>query len=521
MASLADQFLEDVATSSDSDDASDVSSIAVDKETETVPSGTDRLHETGVEDGVTVGGSAGVSTLLKEDVNEMLLAKLDFLNSQLSELSEGTETSEGSAHELVSECASAIAEADEAIQSVHRLLTKVYSPAFPELESLILNPLDYARVAALAVKHDDLSGVDFRPILPSAVVITVQVTASSTAGVPLTSVARARVQKLADLMQRLDGSRALLLTHLGRKAVMTAPNLCAIVGGEVAAQLLAHAGGLTLLARMPSGNVKVLGKKRETVTGASSSSVRIHNGVIHSCPLVMTLPPKLRSKGGDIVAGKATLAARVDAARGARDGNEGRKLRAAIETKFAKMQERAPARTAKPLPVPGDEAKRRHRGGARARKEKERMGMTEMRKLSNRMKFGEAEAVAGNDLENEGMGMLNTESQMVRVRAKKTDSVSVAARRRLEKQKKREGQSEAELLGITSSFVLPPGPEPDSKPGSGLKVSDGVGRGNEKPQRVGSSVSNGNSSNGNSSNYFSSAMPFLQVDKKRRKVAKE
>lgn len=511
MASLADQFLQDIGTSSGSDDGSEGSSLALGVEAKRLRSTDDQLvgSETWKN---SVAGELATSHSLKYDIYESLLAKLDVLDSRLRGLSEEAALNAEAMHNLVSECAFNIAKADEAIQSVHGLLTKVYSPAFPELESLILNPLDYARVASLAVKHEDLSEIDFRPILPSAVVITVQVTASSTAGRPLPPETRAHVCALSELMQRLDARRGTLLKHLGLKVTMTAPNLCMIVGGEVAAKLLAHAGGLTTLARMPSGNVKVLGKKREISGGTSSSTSRIHDGVIHTCPLVMTLPPKLRSKGGDIVAGKATLAARVDAARGSHDGKVGRELRAGIEAKFAKMQERAPARTAKPLPVPGDEAKRRHRGGARARKEKERMGMTEMRKLSNRVKFGEAEIVGGNDLENEGMGMLNAKSEKVRVRAKKTDSVAVAAKRRLEKQKKRENRSEAEQLGITSSFVFPPGSEaiPKDEP-NGSERTGGDSRG----QFIAPS-----GPNKKTSSYFSAVTPFLGVDKGRRKITK-
>lgn len=502
MASLADQFLQDIGTSSDSDDGSEGPSFALEAEAELPHLTDDQLNESETGKNPIAGESAPSSRALKNDAYETLLAKLDVLDSRLCGLSEETALNGEATHNLISECAFNIAKADEAIQSVHGILTKVYSPAFPELESLILNPLDYARVASLAVKHEDLSEVDFRPILPSAVVITVQVTASLTAGRPLPPETRAHVCALSELMQRLDARRGTLLAHLGLKVMMTAPNLCTIVGGEVAAKLLAHAGGLTTLARMPSGNVKVLGKKREITGGTSSPTIRIHDGVIHTCPLVMTLPPKLRSKCGDIIAGKATLAARVDAARGSRDGKVGRELRAGIEAKFAKMQERAPARTAKPLPVPGDEAKRRHRGGARARKEKERMGMTEMRRLSNRVKFGEAEIVGGNDLESEGMGMLNAKSGKVRVRAKKTDSVAVAAKRRLEKQKKLENRSEAEQLGIASSFVLPVGSESRQK-----DEANG-------PERTGDE-------NRKTSNYFSAVTPFLGVAKRDRKIAKD
>lgn len=503
MASLADQFLDDVESSSGSDDES----LPPPTTAQTEAPQLSTLQRRPISTSTTT--DASLSAWLNGVLDPALLPKLDILLARVSSLSETVQFNESDAEQAVTDCASAIFHIDEAILSLHRALTIEYSPAFPELETLITNPLDYARVAARAVLHDDLSAVDFRPILPSASVITVQVTASSTAGRPLPSPGRVRVIALTSAMQDLDEKRAALLSHLSNKASVTAPNLCAVVGPEIAAQLLAHAGGINALARMPSGNVKALGKKRHVLSSNIPSVPRSHDGVVHSAPVVLALPPKLRPKAGDIVAGKATLAARVDAARGFRDGNAGRELRAAIDTKFANMQERPPARTAKPLPVPGDEAKRRHRGGARARKEKERMGLTEMRKLANRVTFGQAELITGNDLENEGLGMLTANSQAVRIRAKKTDSVAVAAKRRLDRQKKREVQSEADLLGITSSLVLSPGPEQTLPTSADAAVGTAAAKTNGRDIRAQKST-----------NYFSTTTPFLGVNK-RQKISKE
>ena len=58
------------------------------------------------------------------------------------------------------------------------------------------------------------------------------------------------------------------------------------------------------------------------------------------------------------------------------------------------------------MPVPL-EAPRKKRGGRRARKMKERLGMTEMRKLRNRMNFGEIEDDVNQCNIGEGMGLLN------------------------------------------------------------------------------------------------------------------
>lgn len=490
MTSLAEQFLDDIDSSDD-----ESQQVQPTKKSEPIES-----HPAPDFDAALAGTLRELEARIAQTPENVVNASSSSSTpSSPSKLSTDTDAE----YSLVSDCAAAIAQVDEAILTLHRSLISAYSPAFPELETLILNPMDYARVARLASSHSSLSSVDFRPILPSASVITVQVTASSSAGRQLSDSERGRVCDIADLMLCVDKQRAGLLTYMISRANVAAPNLVAVVGGAVAAKLIAFAGGLTPLAQMPSGNVKVLGKTRHVLQGASSRSTRLHDGVVHSCALVIAMPPHQRSRAGDMVCGKACLAARVDACRAQPDGQMGQRLRTVLEGKLHKMQERAPARTAKPLPVPGDEVRRRHRGGARSRKEKERMGLTDARRMANRLKFGEAEVVKGNDLEHEGLGMFGAaDSQRLKIGVKKTDTVSVAAKRKLAKLKKKDGRSAAERAGIDSAgdvgmedcLVLA---APEAK-----RRTAGESEGKKK------------------ANYFTASTPFLGVDKGKRDIGK-
>lgn len=63
-------------------------------------------------------------------------------------------------------------------------------------------------------------------------------------------------------------------------------------------------------------------------------------------------------------------------------------MRDEMVKKIEKWQEPPPAKIEKPLPVPDQEPKKR-RGGRRLRKMKERYGMTDVRKLQNRINFNQ------------------------------------------------------------------------------------------------------------------------------------
>ena len=467
MASLADQFLEDVESSA--------SEHSEDNKTENITTEESKEFKT------------DSSLPLPPSISETVLPLLARIEALSSTPAEGE-------YSTVTESLDEITSINEHVSSCHAQLKNAFAPRFPELETLIFQPLDYARVARLSAAETDLTSVDLRSVLPSGTVITVQLAFSTTSGRQLTKAEIGNVYELCDTLVTLDKWRSQLLQHVEDSAEHMAPNLVAVVGGAIAARLMALAGGLKSLATMPSCNVKLLGKNNGLLQGTSSATTRQHEGVLFKCPLVMGLPKSVRSRAGEVVSGKACLAARVDACRSSRDGSMGRGLRKGLEAKFAKWLEPSPARTAKPLPIPGDEAKRTHRGGRRARKEKERLGITDIRRLANRVKFGEEEASAGNDPENEGFGMLGQAgSGRLRVQVKRTDTVSVASKRRLAKQKKREERSQAESLGLSDRPVI--------------AADDSI------ELRARPSIHE-NNQNGMKSNYFSASTPFLGLEKK-------
>ncbi len=87
------------------------------------------------------------------------------------------------------------------------------------------------------------------------------------------------------------------------------------------------------------------------------------------------------------------------------------------------MSEPPAVRMVKALPIPV-ETNRKKRGGKRARKAKEAYAQTELRKLQNRMRFGEAEEEGGAFDESIGLGMIGSSSGSGRVRAKAVDARS-------------------------------------------------------------------------------------------------
>jgi len=200
---------------------------------------------------------------------------------------------------------------------------------------------------------------------------------------------------------------------VGSRMNVLAPNLSAIVGTTTAAKLLGVAGGLGALAKMPACNVHLLGAQRKITAGFSTATQRRHTGFIFQSELVSQTPPEYQLKVQRTVGAKAVLAARMDLERQRRDGSYGESLRDKIDKHIDRLAAPPPSKVTKALPIPGDGPKKR-RGGKRARKAKEAYAQTELRKLQNRMVFGEAEEEVGAFDQTKGMGMIGATSGSVR-----------------------------------------------------------------------------------------------------------
>ncbi|KAG1892637.1 hypothetical protein F4604DRAFT_1700640 [Suillus subluteus] len=307
---------------------------------------------------------------------------------------------------------------DNEILVVHKFIRDHYAAKFPELEQARSRPCTvrmgfYVNLSLLIINLQDPTKADLAGVLPPAVVMSVLITATTTSGETLTDAQWAAVEKACDLADKLEEARKKIFMYVSSRMNVLAPNLSAIVGTTTAAKLLGVAGGLGPLAKMPSCNVHLLGAQKKMTIGFSSYTQRRHTGFVYQSDLIQQTPAEYQLKVQRTVGAKSVLAARMDLERTRRDGSYGEELREKIEKHIDRLAAPPPAKTTKALPIPNDGPKKR-RGGKRARKAKEAYAQTELRKLQNRMAFGEAEEEVGAFDQTKGLGMIGVGTGKVR-----------------------------------------------------------------------------------------------------------
>ena len=124
--------------------------------------------------------------------------------------------------------------------------------------------------------------------------------------------AETRLVELARRARDLDDEAAELRAFIEVYAPAVAPNLSALSGPVLAARLISLAGGLGGLARKPSGTVQVLGAEDALFAHLRGQGSSPKHGIIYTHEYVRHTRPEERGSAARALAGKLSIAARID-----------------------------------------------------------------------------------------------------------------------------------------------------------------------------------------------------------------
>jgi nucleolar protein 56 len=121
-------------------------------------------------------------------------------------------------------------------------------------------------------------------------------------------------RKLAELFRSVELARHALTKAIEATAPVRAPNVSALLGPELSARMIAQAGGLERLARLPSSTVQVLGAERAFFEHLRGHAPPPRHGLLFLHPAIQSAPRGERGKLARALAGKVSIAARLDVA---------------------------------------------------------------------------------------------------------------------------------------------------------------------------------------------------------------
>ena len=171
------------------------------------------------------------------------------------------------------------------------------------------------------------------------------------------------VMDLADTLVRLYEDRERTEGYIQGIVEESCPNMCAILGGPLAAKLISLAGGLQRLASLPSSTVQLLGAEKAMFRSMRTGKRGPKHGVLYQHPDVHRAPYWQSGKIARALAGKVLIAAKVDACGGEFVGDD---LNKQFKARLADIKKRYPDPPKKPKSQ--DKGRKRNRGGKKGRK---------------------------------------------------------------------------------------------------------------------------------------------------------
>ncbi|MHA2358742.1 MAG: NOP5/NOP56 family protein [Candidatus Thorarchaeota archaeon] len=167
---------------------------------------------------------------------------------------------------------------------------------------------------------------------------------------------------LAKTVDDLYRMRTELEEYITSMMSTVAPNVAALAGPLIGARLISLAGSLKELAQKPSSTVQVFGAEKALFRSIKTGSDPPKHGILYRVAEVHTAPYWQRGKIARSLAGKLSIAARIDAYS---DKNMGEQLREEFFTRVEEIRRQNPeAPPPKPRPKPAPK-KQYGRGGGR------------------------------------------------------------------------------------------------------------------------------------------------------------
>lgn len=237
--------------------------------------------------------------------------------------------------------AQAIQTLDDLDKTINLFMSRVrewYGIHFPELDRLLEKHETYARlVVNLGVRENFTAERLENEGLPKSKAEQIAKSAQTSMGADLADVDLAQIQNLSKTVLNLYELRQKLEGYIDLAMEEVAPNIKALTGALLGARLIALAGGLTNLAKMPASTLQVLGAEKALFRSLKTGTKPPKHGIIFQHTFLHEAKKWQRGKIARALAGKLAIAARTDAFGGRYIGEE---LRADLEKRVEEIRQK-------------------------------------------------------------------------------------------------------------------------------------------------------------------------------------
>ncbi|XP_013390767.1 nucleolar protein 56-like [Lingula anatina] len=205
---------------------------------------------------------------------------------------------------------------DKDINTFSMRIREWYSYHFPELVKIVNDNYMFARVAKYIKNRkefteDMVEGLE-EIVMDAAKAKAIIDASKSSMGMDISPIDLINIQRFADRVIALADYRKSLFEYLQSKMHAVAPNLAALIGEQVGARLISHAGSLTSLAKYPASTVQILGAEKALFRALKTRGNTPKYGLIFHSTFIGRAGAKNKGRISRYLANKCSIASRLD-----------------------------------------------------------------------------------------------------------------------------------------------------------------------------------------------------------------
>jgi nucleolar protein 56 len=261
-----------------------------------------------------------------------IIAKAGFAGSAASGLEGARARAIAAAEQEVSEASSKedlhLVNAIQALDELDRFLNittertmEWYSLHFPELQDILKDNLALAKLIVEIGRRgtfdeETLEKNGYGGKKAEAIMLA----SEKSKGGTISEKDMRRIVGLAELAVKTANEREKLAEAVDSTMNKIAPNITQVAGATIGARLIARAGGLERMARLPASTIQVLGAEKALFRAIRTGSRPPKHGILFQHEAVHMAPKWQRGKIARTLANKIAIAARIDFYRGTKAG---------------------------------------------------------------------------------------------------------------------------------------------------------------------------------------------------------
>ncbi|MHA2363093.1 MAG: NOP5/NOP56 family protein [Candidatus Hodarchaeales archaeon] len=197
----------------------------------------------------------------------------------------------------------------EMINLMHNRLKEFYGVHFPELGEYIKDTSQYFRLVNIIGDREsiwpDLNISDRKNT-------RIKQFSEASLGTQIAPEDLGPIKDLAKFSLQLIKTRNELEEYIENASLVIMPNVTRLVGPLISARLLSHAGSLETLSRFPSSTIQLLGAEKALFRHLKTGERPPKHGIIFQSPHIHQAPYHQRGRRARVLAGKISIAARLD-----------------------------------------------------------------------------------------------------------------------------------------------------------------------------------------------------------------